>query len=113
MRSIKPACALIASSLAAAVAAPAHGAPISDCGNYGPDERGRVGWTYDDIHGAGISNVTTRKVRCTTARRFVRRYRGTDSYFPTWRCREVNEYESSDIRCTASRGRVIRWQAGA
>lgn len=65
------------------------------------------------IDGAGIYNLTTRRVLCRTARRFARRYRGTDSYYPTWRCREVNDYEFSDVRCTASRGRVIHWQAGA
>ena len=87
---------------------------VTECGSYGYIESaGRVGWTLGDISGAGIYNVTTRKVACGTARRFVRRYRGTDSYYPKWRCREVNDYESSDIRCTASGGRVIHWQTGA
>ena len=97
----------------AALAVPASAAPIVECGNYGATSSGRVGWTYGEIEGAGIYNVTTRNVGCSTARRFVRRYRGTDTYYPTWRCREVNDYEFSDIRCTASRGRVIHWQTGA
>jgi hypothetical protein len=70
-------------------------------------------WGMSDIYGAGIYNLTTRKVRCRKARGFARRYRGTDSYYPTWNCREFNQYELSDVRCTASRGRVVHWQAGA
>jgi hypothetical protein len=66
-----------------------------------------------DVSGAGIYNVTTRKVPCSVTRPFVRRYRGTDSYYPRWRCRETNDYEYSDVRCTASGGRVIHWQSGA
>ena len=58
-------------------------------------------------------NLTTRRVSCRRARRFALRYRGTDTYFPRWNCREVNKYEWSDVRCTASGGRVIRWQAGS
>ncbi len=91
-------------------------APIRECGNYGWPE-GYEGsepiWTYEQLDGAGIFNVTTRRVACRKARRFVLRYRGTDTYFPTWNCREINRYEFSDVRCTARRGRVIRWQTGA
>jgi hypothetical protein len=114
MKLVNSSAAAIAALLsAAALATPAHAAPIVECGNYGATASGRVGWTYADIEGAGIYNVTTRNVRCSSARGFVRRYRGTDTYYPTWRCREVNDYEFSDIRCTASRGRVIHWQTGA
>jgi Ni/Co efflux regulator RcnB len=105
--------ALAAALLLAGMAAPAQAARIIECGNWGATESGRSGWTYEEIVGARIYNVTTRKVGCSKARRFVRRYRGTDTYFPTWRCREFNDYELSDIRCTASGGRVIHWQTGA
>lgn len=91
----------------------AAAAPVRECGNWGDHGDGRMRWGMSETFGAGIFNLTTRRVACRRARRFVRRYRGTDSYYPTWRCREVNEYEFSDIRCKASRGRVIRWQAGA
>jgi hypothetical protein len=110
------AAALIAAHIAAGSATnPASAAaPLRECGNYGYIEStGTVGWTSRPISGAGTFNVTTRNVTCATARRFVLRYRGTDSYFPTWRCRETNDYEFSDVRCTSSRGRVIHWQAGA
>ena len=114
MRLVKSSVAAAAAALfVVALAGPAHAASIVECGNYGATASGRVGWTYGDIEGAGIYNVTTRNVGCATARRFVRRYRGTDTYYPTWRCREINDYEFSDIRCTASRGRVIHWQTGA
>ena len=65
------------------------------------------------IDGAGSYNLSTRNVSCRTARRFEGRYRGPGSYYPRWRCREINDYEFSDVRCVASRGRVIHWQAGA
>lgn len=93
----------------------ASAAPIRECGNYGYTEDGRGPlWTYEDVSGASPAyNLTTRRVACRTARRFALRYRGTDSYYPRWKCREVNRYEWSDVRCTASGGRVIRWQAGS
>lgn len=101
-------------ALALVAAAPASASRIIECGNYGwiPSKH-RTGWTLGRIEGGGTFNVTTRRVSCRKARRFVRRYRGTDSYYPTWNCREVNRYESSDVRCTASGGRVIHWQAGS
>jgi hypothetical protein len=114
MKLVKSSAAAVAAVLLVATpAVPAHASPIIECGNYGASASGRVGWTDGDIEGAGIYNVTTRNVGCATARRFVRRYRGTDTYYPTWRCREVNDYEFSDVRCAASRGRVIHWQTGA
>jgi hypothetical protein len=85
----------------------AAGEQIIECGSWGDHGGGNMRWGMSDIRGAGIYNLTTRRVGCRTARRFARRYRGTDSYYPTWRCREVNDYEFSDIRCTGSRGRVI------
>jgi hypothetical protein len=109
------ACVISALAVAlACAAAPAAAVPVRECGNYGYlDSRGMVGWTRGQVDGAGIFNVTSRNVPCSTARRFVLRYRDTDTYFPTWRCRESNDYEFSDVRCAASRGRVIHWQTGA
>lgn len=101
--------ALVALTLATGAAA----SGINECGNWGVHANGRVGWGMGPIQGAGIFNVTTRRVGCRTARRFVRRYKGTDSGYPRWRCHEINDYESSDVRCTAAGGRVIRWQSGS
>ena len=100
-------------SLSLVLAAPAGAAPVRECGNYGDHGDGRTRWGMSDIRGAGLYNLTTRNVSCRTARRFAQRYKGTDSGYPTWRCREVSEYEVYDVRCTASRGRVIRWQGGS
>ena len=100
-------------ALFCAFASDASASRIRECGNWGVHKNGHFGWGMSAIQGAGIFNVTTRKVRCRKARHFVRHYRSTDSYYPTWNCREHNSYEFSDIRCTASRGRVIHWQAGA
>lgn len=96
-----------------AASAGAASGRVIECGNWGDHGDGRMRWGMSDIYGAGIYNVTTRRVSCRTARRFVRRYRGTDTYFPKWDCREINRFEFSDVRCTASGSRVIRWQAGA
>jgi hypothetical protein len=41
----------------------------------------------------------------------MKHYRGTDSYFPRWTCREINQYESADVRCVSG-VRVIRWVGG-
>ena len=57
-------------------------------------------------------HLTVRNVRCAFARTFVLRYRGTDTHWPTWRCREISEYESTDIRCTSG-PRVIRYVGGS
>jgi hypothetical protein len=78
------------------------------------------------IQGAGRYNLTTRKVQCWQARGFVdavkggRRFRKGATwtehtrYWGTYRCTYLQVgYEYADIRCKASRGRVIRWQAGA
>jgi hypothetical protein len=101
----------LAALTVALAAASASAAPVRECGTY---DLNTMRWTFRPSRGAvNVANLTTRNVSCTTARRFARRYRGTDTYFPTWRCREVQEYESFDVRCTASRGRVIRWQGGS
>lgn len=92
-------------------------APIKECGDYpgGP--------------GAGVYNITTRVTRCRVARRMARRFwHGhwtnvprtdlPDSDRPfrrgsyTCRNRHIGT-ESNDMRCTASRGRVTRWQWGS
>jgi hypothetical protein len=74
-------------------------------------------WTYEPISGAGTFNVTSRAVGCATARRVVRRtkYVRSGPRGPAgWRCGYVREaYEFVDIRCTATGGRVVRWQSGA
>jgi hypothetical protein len=103
-----------AAVLAGAFAFPgAASAAVVECGNYGADDYGDVGWTYGEISGAGIFNVTTRRVGCRTARKFVLSWNGNGRY-RGYRCRYVSQaYEFADIRCTASRGRVIRWQTGA
>jgi hypothetical protein len=108
---------LAATALAMAMLAGlAQAAPIRECGNY-PSENNH--WTYRSIRGAGIGNVTSRRIACAEARhivlhvRFGRRapYR---PHYPGWSCRYVRQgYEFADIRCTASGGRVVRWQAGA
>jgi hypothetical protein len=108
------AAAIVTAAVTLGAAATASAAPVRECGNWGYIESAaKTGWTNGQISGAGIFNVTTRNVGCSTARRFVRRYRGTDSYYPAWRCRETNDYEFSDVRCTAANGRVIHWQTGA
>jgi hypothetical protein len=66
------------------------------------------------------SNITTRKVSCVEARRVVRRWnntaaqRGGDGRVRGLYCdfRELG-YEVGDIRCTGSRGRVVRWQTNS
>jgi len=74
---------------------------------------GTSDWRMSSVEGAGIFNVTTRRAGCTTARRVSRKaYLGNT--YRGWRCRYVARgYESADIRCTRSRGRVVRWQSGA
>jgi hypothetical protein len=108
---VAAACVPVASA-SADVAVGASASRIIECGNWGDHGNGYMRWGMSDIYGAGIYNLTTRRVACFAARRFARRYRGTDSFYPRWRCREVNRYESSDVRCTASRGRVIHFQSG-
>ena len=93
-------------------AAEASAAPVKECGDYAPGG------------GAGVYNITARVTSCKTARRMARRfYRGAWTNVPSdsrpfrrgrYVCRNRNTgYESADMRCTASRGRVVRWQHGA
>jgi len=87
----------------------AQAAPINECGDYADHGNGRMTWGYGPTSGAGIFNVTTRNVSCATARRAVIRQR-----FAGYSCRNRRTgYESGDTRCTASYGRVIRFQSGA
>jgi hypothetical protein len=98
-------------ALASPAVAPAEAAPIRECGNAGTLYSGQV----------RVYNVTSRVVGCRFARRFARAqirqggpacredrwctYRG-------WRCRHVAYRAESDVRCTKSGGRVVRWQYG-
>jgi hypothetical protein len=80
-------------------------APIQECG----DLRHRLAY-----------NITTRNVSCRSARRTVRRWnntvagKGGDGRVLGLYCdyRDIG-YEAGDIRCTGSRGRVVRWQTAS
>src|SRR3954469_12102172 len=82
----------------------AHAGPIRECGNYGL-VNGHERWTYGQIDGGGIFNVTSRVVRCHTARRVARRasrksYR-KHFHYKHWNCRVLHEAtDYADIRCT-------------
>jgi hypothetical protein len=87
--------------------------PVRDCGTYEYNST-PPRWVFRGGSGAtNVANLTTRNVTCRTARRFALRYKGTDTYYPAWRCHETSEYEASEVRCTASRGRVVHWFGGA
>jgi len=65
-------------------------------------------------------NITSRAVACQEARRVVRRWnntvagRGGNGRVRGLFCRYRDTgYESGDIRCTRSRGRVVRWQTAS
>lgn len=97
----------------------ASAAPIRECGNFDP---GKGRWTYGQVQGAGLFNLTTRRVWCTVARRVALRAYNTYERDRRWRwrgwqCRVLSSgYESSDTRCKKRRdGRwhVVRWQSGA
>jgi hypothetical protein len=104
--------------LALAVDAPARAAaPIKECGNASFGASGPV-FTLGEISGAGIYNITTRVASCREARRVIRRWSSLDGGMPArirgLDCRNLREaYEYVDVRCTGSRGRVVRWQSGA
>jgi hypothetical protein len=80
-------------------------APIQECG----DMPHRLAY-----------NITTRNVPCRKARRTVRRWNrtiageGGDGRVLGLYCdyRDTG-YEAGDIRCTGSRGRVVRWQTAS
>jgi hypothetical protein len=82
--------------------ASAPAAPVRDCG---------------DLAHRYARHITTRKVSCVEARHVVRRWnnsvaqRGGDGRVRGLYCdfRELG-YVAGDIRCTGSRGRVVRWQ---
>jgi hypothetical protein len=104
--------ALGAVTTIATLVTPAMAAPIRECGNYDGAH-----WTSNDDFGAGLYNLTTRGVSCHAARR-VALYSPPDDRHK-WRyrvftCRYLTyRYEYVDVRCTASRDRAVRWQAGA
>jgi hypothetical protein len=95
--------ALLTLGFVAPASAPA--APIRECG---------------DLAHRYAFNITTRKVSCVEARRVVRRWNNTvaqqggDGRVRGLYCdfRELG-YEVGDIRCTGSRGRVVRWQTSS
>lgn len=94
---------------ASAIAIPsASASTIRECGSWVGN-----GWTYGPTWGGGIFNLTTRKVGCPYARRFVMaRIHG----LPTkgWKCRTTRTgYESGDVRCIALGDYVIHYQYGA
>ena len=105
---------------AADLAAPAQGASIRECGNYGwpSDYTGSHPiFTYRQIDGAGTYNITSRVLTCAEARRVVRgadRVRRFRARVRGLRCRLVDQgWEYTDVRCTGTRGRVVRWQSRA
>lgn len=116
---------LLAATLALPVPASAA-APVRECGAYGWDEDGDGPKVLEDdeIVGAGVYNITTRKARCRKAYKIVRRYwHGYSDHCGdsrtcrigwgfTCRTRSLG-VELRDTRCTASGGRVVRFQSGA
>src|SRR3954470_23104871 len=111
------AAALSAVVLACVLPGIAHAGPIRECGNYGL-VNGHERWTYGQIDGGGIFNVTSRVVRCRTARRVARHAyskSGKRHYrYKHWKCHVLHEgLDYADTRCTRSRGRVVRWQVRA
>ena len=105
---------------------PVQAAPIQECGDYGYTESGSkpIFSTVDGVVvGAGVYNITTRVVGCSTARRVVRRFwHQYDRYCDSnGRCRilgfscrnrQIGE-EFADVRCTKRGGAVVRFQHGA
>ena len=87
----------------------ASAAPINECGSWNWKTKG---WTYGPVpSGYFLGNLTTRNVSCGLARKLVRSANGLGAY--GFRCRTTtlgDEYW--DVRCTASRGGVIRYQTG-
>lgn len=87
-----------------------------------PDPRRRAASQINecgDLPSRFAYNVTTRKAACWKAREVIRRWgntvaqEGGDGFVGAYYCRYKNiGYEAGDIRCTASRGRVVHWQTG-
>lgn len=67
--------------------------------------------------GAGVYNVTSRRIRCPRARRVARRYYRNgrrNGRTLGFRCREKQlGTELFDVRCTRAGGRVVRFQFGS
>jgi Ni,Fe-hydrogenase III large subunit len=63
----------------------------------------------DRSYGSGTGNITTRHASCRDAYRLIARLhdgKGDGSY----RCKTTDAgYEQYEVRCTASRGRVVHW----
>jgi len=90
----------------------ATAAPINECGKL-------------RTSGYSVFNITSRVASCSTARRIARAYyRGRWTNLPrragrpfrrgSYTCRyRLWGYEGVDMRCTASGGRVVRFQASS
>jgi hypothetical protein len=110
---------IAAAFVAAAIAPSAQAAPVRECfGILGLDNPRQ--FVDPDTFDGGVviaGNVTTRNVSCVTARRFIVRFTkraNQNGTYRGFRCRSTfPAFEAVDTRCTASRGRVIRWQGGA
>lgn len=96
--------ALVAASILCG-AQMATAAPIRECGGM-PNEL--------------AGNITTRVVECAEARRVVKAWnrtvasQGGSGHVRGLSCRYRDiAYEAGDIRCTGSRGRVVRWQTSS
>jgi hypothetical protein len=106
--------------------AAASAASIRSCGNYGYPE-GHTGrepiFTHREIVGAGVYRIRTRVTPCRIARRMVRAFwngrwdcdgDGQVCRRGSYRCRNRRLGEEHAVmRCTASRGRVVRFEYGA
>lgn len=97
-------------TLALALPASASAAPVvRECGDYNMDTR-RLTFGAVPV-GAYLVNVTTRVASCRTALRLIRSRSGR---LPGYRCvYRQTAIEETDVRCSASGGRVIRYQTGA
>ena len=114
---------LVIATVLAVASAAAQAAPVKECGNYDYAS----GFTSQPIQGAGVYNITARVISCISARRvMLRSHRkwnsGVNASDGWWinaagrrfSCRLVEEgHEYLDARCTASGGRVARWQEGS
>lgn len=96
---------VLAGAAAAGPPGAAQAAPIRECG---------------DLPSRFAYNITTRKAACWKAREVIRRWNnsvareGGDGYVGAYYCNYKSiGYEAGDIRCTASRGRVVHWQTGS
>ena len=109
---------LIAATLiGSAFAGNASAASIRECGGVLP--AGGYRFEYDPPPGAAFAyNVTTRRVGCRRARRFIAhaaRIRHAGGVFTTrgFVCRDRYSGELIDTRCKARGGKVIRWRGGS